>query len=99
MNGRAAQKLLERMRNTSSGWRQKDFEHLLLGFGFEYKEGKKHRLYRHPQFTELSISVPRHDTLKEWVAREAVKLIHDLIDQTKEKEDDNGTDSEESRIL
>ena len=42
MNGTAARKLLERMRSSSAGWGQADFEHLFSGFGFEWREGKKH---------------------------------------------------------
>lgn len=85
MTGAAAQKLLERMRNSTSGWGQKDFEQLLPGYGFIWKEGKRHRLYRHPKHPELRISVPRHGSLKDWVARDAIKLIDEL-----EKKDDGG---------
>jgi hypothetical protein len=79
MNGDAAQKLLERMRRSSSGWSQTDFEHLLVGFGFQWREGKRQRIYIHSKFQDLSISVPRHNSLKEWVARDAVKLVDELI--------------------
>ncbi|HXG38151.1 MAG TPA: type II toxin-antitoxin system HicA family toxin [Bacteroidota bacterium] len=79
MNGSAAQKLLQQMRQTASGWGQKDFEHLFKGFGFTWKEGKKHRIYYHPRYKNLWISVPRHNTLKEWVARDAIKLIDELL--------------------
>lgn len=84
MNGRAAQKLLEDMRNSPSGWGQKDFERLLAGFGFEWKEGK-HRIYYHREFPLLVISVPRHNKLKDWVARDAVKLVDELIELSKGK--------------
>lgn len=88
MNGRSAHKLLDRMRRTSSGWGQNDFERLLTGFGFEYREGKKHRFYFHKDYKDLWISVPRHNSLKEWVARDAVELIDSL--QSKEREGTNG---------
>jgi hypothetical protein len=78
MNGKAAKKLLEDMRNSPSGWGQNDLERLLTGFGFKEK-GKKHAIYIHPDFPDLRISVPRHNTLKEWVARDAVKAIDQLI--------------------
>ena len=78
MSGGAAQKLLERMKNTKSGWGQKDFDLLFRGHDFEFREGKKHRIYWHPQFPELMISVPRHDSLKEWVARDAIKILSKL---------------------
>jgi len=64
MNGSAAQKLLERMRNSPRGWNQTDFEHLFNGFEFQWREGKKHRIYIHTKFKDLSISVPRRNSLK-----------------------------------
>jgi hypothetical protein len=93
MSGNAAQKLLERMRNTQSGWGQEDFKHLFIGMGFKSKEGKKHTLYWHPVYKDLKISVPRHNILKPWVARDAIKLFDEL--ETKE-EKNNGTTKEGS---
>ena len=87
MGDGAAQKLLERMRSTSSGWSQKDFNHLFLGFGFKCKEGKKHSIYNHPSSEDLWISVPRHNKLKAWVAREAVKLIDELLSRSQGNEE------------
>jgi hypothetical protein len=81
MNGGSAQKILEQMRNSPSGWGQKDFERLLTGFGFKYREGKE-RVYINRRFPQLRISVPRHSSLREWVARDAVKLIDELLDLT-----------------
>jgi hypothetical protein len=90
--GNAARKLLEKMRATQSGWRQSDFERLLTGFGFK-KKGKKHDIYIHPRFSDLRVSVPRHNSLKDWVSKEAVSAIDDLICRT-EKEAPNGTDKD-----
>lgn len=94
MNGNAAQKLLDRMRNSYSGWRQEDFEKLFLGFGFGFREGKKHRVYVYPNLPTFSLSVPRHNDLKEWVARDAVKLIDDLLKELEKQGDNNGDDKE-----
>ncbi len=66
------------MQASPSGWGQKDFERLFLGYGFE-KRGTKHDIYIHTKYKELRMSVPRHNSLKEWVAREAVKIIKELI--------------------
>jgi hypothetical protein len=87
MNGSAAQKLLERMRATRAGWSQKDFERLLTGFGFKPK-GKKHDIYIHPRFPDLRISVPRHNSLRDWVAEDAVKVVDELKSRL-EKEEKN----------
>jgi hypothetical protein len=84
MNGDAAQKLLENMRGTKSGWGEKDFEQLLSGFGFTWREGK-HRVYSHPDFDDLYISIPRHRNLKKWVAADAVKLVDELMRRKKFK--------------
>lgn len=75
---RSADKLLEEMRRTKTGWNQKHFEILFLGFGFE-KTGKKHDIYIHTKFPNIRGSVPRHNKLKEWVASEAVKAIDALM--------------------
>lgn len=82
MNGNSALKLLERMRNTRSGWGQNDFDLLFSGFGFISK-GRKHAIYFHPKFPDLAMGVPRHNKLKEWVARDAVKLIDELLRRSK----------------
>jgi len=92
MNGNASKKLLEKMRSSPCGWGQKDFEHLFNGFEFQWREGKKHRIYIHSKFKDLSISVPRHDSLKEWVARESVKLIDDLISRSERNVKSDGKD-------
>jgi len=84
MNGSAAEKLLEQMRNSPSGWGQKDLERLLKGFGFEYREGKE-RVYFNRKYPTLRISVPRHNSLRDWVARDAVKLIDELKLTSKEE--------------
>lgn len=94
MNGSAAQKLLERMRNSCFGWNQNDFECLFAGFGFKWREGKKHRIYTHPQFPRLSIGVPRHNNLKPWIAREAVKLIDELLIELEKLRGNHGTHEE-----
>ncbi|MFQ5798868.1 MAG: type II toxin-antitoxin system HicA family toxin [Bacteroidota bacterium] len=84
-----AEKLLNGMRRSRSGWGQKDFERLLEGYDFEKKGHGKHQKYYHPEFPDLWISIPRHHKLKEWVAEDAVKLIDELIQRKKSKEKRN----------
>ena len=86
MNGVAADKLLERMRATKTGWGQKDFERLLKGFGFKVV-GKKHDIYIHTIYSDLRIGVPRHNKLKKWVAQDAVKVVDELKRRLKELEE------------
>ncbi|MEK7468317.1 MAG: hypothetical protein AAB074_12965 [Planctomycetota bacterium] len=78
MVGSAAKKLLDQMRATSAGWSEQDFSRLFLGYGFDKKGGGGHTKYSHPRYPALLITVPRHRKLKNWVAREAVKLIEKL---------------------
>jgi hypothetical protein len=85
--GDSAGKLLERMRNSPTGWGQTDFETLFKGFGFDWNEGKKHRIYFHKDYPNLQMGVPRHNSLKKWVAREAVKLIDKLLELLKKNEE------------
>lgn len=87
MGGTAAKKLLERMRNSPSGWGQSDFEKLLVGYNFKQRQGK-HTVYMHPNHPSLMIVVPRHNELKDWVARDAVKLIDELEKLEGEKKDE-----------
>lgn len=80
-----AEKLLSRMRASKSGWGEKDLESLYVGFGFQYQEGGKHRLYSHPKYPELYATVGRHKSLAKGYISTAVKLI----DRLKELESAN----------
>ena len=80
-----AEKLLARMRKSKSGWGAKDLDSLYSGFGFDFREGKGHRLYRHPDYSQLTATVARHNDLPVGYVDTAVKLI----DQLKELESQN----------
>ena len=88
--GDAARKLLEKMRASPSGWGQSDFERLFQGFGFAQREGGSHTIYTHPEYPGLRMSVPRHNDLREWVARDSVKLIDELLYLQSRSEDGDG---------
>lgn len=79
--GKAAQKLLERMKASQGGWKPGDFSALYEGFGLQKKEGGNHTLYYHPRYADIRATVPRHRKLKNCYAREAVKIIQMLIDR------------------
>ena len=81
-----AERLLSRMRASKSGWTDKDLESLYLGFGFEFREGSKHRLYYHPTYPELYAAVARHNSLAKGYVATAVKLI----DCLRQRESTNG---------
>ncbi len=70
-----ARKLLDRMKDTKSGWGEKDLETVYLGYGFTYRDGAKHRMYTHPLFPQLHTTVSRQRDLPPGYAVDAVKLI------------------------
>ena len=80
-----AEKLLSRMRASKSDWGERDLETLYLGFGFQYREGSKHRLYAHPAYPELYATVGRHKSLAKGYISTAIRLI----DRLKELESSN----------
>lgn len=80
---RKADSLLERMKRSPAGYGSQDFKTVLVGHGFKLKEGKKHTVYKHPDHKDLIIMVPRHRTVKPWVAREVVILIEKLAQRKK----------------
>lgn len=76
--GGSAKKLRERMQGTKSGWGEKDFETLYVGYGFTFRDGAKHRMYTHPVFPHLHTTVSRQRDLPPGYAQEALKLISEL---------------------
>ena len=74
-----AKKLLSRMRASKAGWSQADLEALYLGFGFGFREGKRHRLYFHPKHPQLFATVARHSPLAKGYVTHAIGLIERLM--------------------
>lgn len=84
--GRAAEKILERMRATPFGWSEGDFRGMLSQFGFDYEPGSKHSLFIHRERPHLRMTVPRHNQLAPAYAKIAVALVDRL---RKEENDGN----------
>jgi len=76
---KSGHKLLERTKRARSGWGQRHFKRLYAAFGFVGHERAKHVLYDHPEHPDLVGSVPRHDSLRDWVANDAIALIDELL--------------------
>ncbi len=74
-----AEKLLERMRRSKSGWKRKDLESLYEGFGFVLQHGRKHDYYMHPEHPKLRDTLKRSRTVPEYNVRNAIRLIDRLI--------------------
>lgn len=90
----AADDLLNHMRRTADGWGEEDFRGLYKGFGFQ-ESGTKHWVYIHPKYRHLRATVARHRRLPRAYARQAVKVIDELMRleasearRSKEEQDD-----------
>lgn len=75
----AAEKLLERMRQSKQGWTFDDLEHLYIGFGFSYRDKGKHRVYTHPAHKGLIATVTYHRKLPVGYIQTALKLVGESI--------------------
>ena len=73
-----AEKLLERMRRSKSGWKRRDLEKLYEGFGFVLHHGAKHDYYQHPGYPMLRDTLKRSRTVSEYSVRNAIRLIEIL---------------------
>ena len=80
----AAEKLLDRMRQSKNGWGPDDLHTLYIGFGFWYREGEKHRVYIHKEFSELRATVARHTPLPIGYVQTAIKLVDQAEERAKE---------------
>lgn len=84
---RAAEKILERMRRSKSGWSPRDFETLYLGYGFKQKHCSKHDVYIHSVYTDIRDTIPRSQReLSPGYAKDAIKNIDLLLSLQKEQE-------------
>ncbi len=72
------------MESSPSSFRPQDIKKVLIGYGFEFREGSKHTVYQHSLYSDLVIAVPRHSELRAWVARDVVKLVRTLGQREKE---------------
>lgn len=85
---KAAEKLLERMRSSQSGWSLDDLLKLYKGFGFNLRHGNKHDILSHPDFPSLRATVPRHTKVYKIYVLEAVKLIDRFLRLQRERDDE-----------
>lgn len=72
-------KLLERMRNSKSGWTRNDLDALYTGFGFVIKNSSgPHDMVVHPEFPILVTYLPRHRRLAIYIVDQAIHMIERL---------------------
>ena len=88
---RKALNILERMKQTQSGWRPHHFHTLYLGFGYIKVEAKKHDILVHPDYPQLEkVTIPRHhEELSKAYARDAIKDIELLLKLEIERDESN----------
>ena len=83
--------LLEKMRRSPHGHRQRDFARMLGYYGFEANEGGSHTMYTHELLKAGHVVlVPRHRRVRDFVARQAVAAIDLVI--AKQGDDDGHQD-------
>jgi hypothetical protein len=75
---RRAKKLREAMIQSPAGWGPDDLGTLYQGYGFDVREGTKHRLFVHPQFRQIRATIPRHSYLAVSYVRQALKDLERL---------------------
>lgn len=80
-----AQKLLERMKQSKTGWKRRDLDTLFRGFGFIITHGANHDIIKHPDFPQLRTTLPRHTYLAKGYVEYAIELIDRLIELQRER--------------
>jgi hypothetical protein len=74
--GRAARELADAMRNNAVGWKLRDLDHLLIGYGYTLDQGGKHRKYEFPGMKPQI--VPRHTEVDPNYVKSALEAIDRL---------------------
>jgi hypothetical protein len=80
------EKLRERMQRSKAGWGQNDLETLYLSYGFTFRDGGPHRIYKHLKYPILRATVSRHSDLPIGYVQTALKLIRQLEQMEEEHE-------------
>lgn len=84
-----SEKLFERMKNSSAGWKREDIDSLYLGFGFIIRSGNNHDIATHPDFPSLRATLPRHKSIAKCYIKDAIENIKKLNISRQEKESEN----------
>lgn len=76
-----AEKILRKMKNSKHGWTCDDLHTLYTGYGFQFREGNKHRFYFHPEHPELTATVARQRVIVVGYIQKALNLIEQLLER------------------
>lgn len=71
------------MWNSPHGHKFREVHSVLSGQGFKFTDIGKHRVYRHNDYADLKLSVPRHRSVKSWVVRKVIRLMKCLSKREK----------------
>jgi len=83
----SAEKLLERMRRSRTGWKRADLDTLYTGFGFQIRHGGSHDIVWHPDYPHLRDTLARHRKMPPVYVTDAIKLIDELRRMQDEQEE------------
>ena len=73
----AAAKILDRMRNNSTGWRIEDLKTVAARFNIQYRQpGTSHVTFRHP--TGAKLTVPARKPIKPVYVKKFLELIDEV---------------------
>jgi SPX domain protein involved in polyphosphate accumulation len=98
-----ADKLLERMKRSKSGWKRVDIDTVYEGYGFiitgKKGGGSNHDKVYHPDYPQLITFLPRHNPVGEAYISELIKKISQLkaLQAQDEKAESEEIESEESQ--
>jgi SPX domain protein involved in polyphosphate accumulation len=77
-----ADKLLERMKRSKSGWKRTDIDSVYESYGFviagKKGGGSNHDKVYHPDYPQLITYLPRHNPVSEAYISELIKKINQL---------------------
>ena len=80
------EKLLERMRRSTAGWKYADLVKLYEGFGFEIRHGGHHDVVKHSCYPQLRTTLPRHTSVAKAYIAKAVELVDKLRELEQQEE-------------
>ncbi len=74
----AAEKLRAKMQASPDGWTADDLKRLYVAYGFVYREGAKHRVFKHPKYQNLRQVAIREGKAPAAYVEDALKLLKRL---------------------
>ncbi len=79
----SAAKLLAKLRSSIAEWSPEDLAQILEGHGFTRKKEARHgTFFEHPSYPEwATVIIPRHQKLRNWVARDVLKKVERVIEE------------------